>query len=112
MASYTELMIDQGSNFDLTIYIVDERTNQRANLAGYTIRSSLKRNFQAANTYAAFTTQVVNGAEGIITISLDAQSTAAIKAGRYMYDVEAEDNDGRVTRLLEGTATITPEVTR
>lgn len=110
MAGYAELTIDQGSDFDLTLFIIDDSINQKANLSGYTVRSRLKKNY-AANTYASFTTTVINGVEGIINISINAHSTSAMKAGRYLFDVEVEDRTGRVTRILEGIATITPEVT-
>lgn len=111
MAAYTELMIDQGSDFDLTLFIIDDSTNLKANVSGYLIRSKLKKNY-TANTYANFTTTIINGTEGIINISMNAHSTSAMKAGRYLFDVEVEDRTGRVTRILEGIATITPEVTR
>ncbi len=111
MAAYTELIIDQGSDFDLTLNIVDDATNNKANLSGYIIRSSIKRSYYSANTYASFTSSIINGEEGIINISMNAHSTSNIKDGRYLFDVEAVDQAGRVTRLLEGIATVTPEVT-
>lgn len=111
MAAYTELIIDQGADFDLTLFVVDDSINQKANLSGYIIRSKIRKNY-AANAYAFFTTSIINGTEGIINISLNAHSTATMKSGRYFFDIEIEDPTGRVTRLLEGTATVTPEVTR
>ena len=112
MTAYAELIIDQGSDFDLTLFVVDDAINSSANLASYTVRSSLKKSYYSANTYASFTTSIINGTAGIINISMNAHSTSAMKAGRYLFDVEVEDSTGRVTRILEGIATITPEVTR
>jgi len=111
MAAYTELIIDQGSDFDLTLFIIDDSTNVKANVSGYSVRSDIKKNY-TANTYASFTTTIINGNEGVINISMNANTTSAIKSGRYVFDVEIEDATGRVTRLLEGIATVTPEVTK
>jgi hypothetical protein len=49
---------------------------------------------------------------GVITLSLTATETAALAAGRYVYDLEMVSSGGLVTRLLEGVATVSPEVTR
>lgn len=111
MASYTELFIDSGSNFDLNLYVIDDSTNSKADLSGYGVVSRIRKSY-AANTYASFTSTIINGTEGIINISMNAQSTAAMKSGRYVFDVEVTDTTGRVTRILEGIVTVTPEVTR
>jgi len=49
---------------------------------------------------------------GICTISLTATTTAGIKAGRYMYDVNVVDNSSTTIRAVEGMMTIRPEVSR
>lgn len=49
---------------------------------------------------------------GNITLSLSPTVTSAIAAGKYVYDLEMISSGGQVTRLLEGTITVTPEVTR
>jgi hypothetical protein len=38
--------------------------------------------------------------------------TGAIEEGIYVYDVEIASGVGTVTRLMEGTVTVNPEVTR
>ena len=57
-----------------------------------------------------FTTSQVDGT-GVITISLTATQTGALKAGRYVYDVEIA-NAPEVIRVREGIITVTPQVTR
>jgi hypothetical protein len=39
-------------------------------------------------------------------------TTAAIEEGMYVYDLEITSGAGTVTRLMEGTVTVNPEVTR
>jgi hypothetical protein len=52
-------------------------------------------------------------AAGTITLSATATVTAALTAPfSGVYDLELVSGGGVVTRLLEGSATISPEVTR
>jgi hypothetical protein len=54
----------------------------------------------------------VTGATGNITFGLGATNTAALKPGRYVYDIELEYPTGKVVRQLQGTITVDPEVTK
>ena len=45
-----------------------------------------------------------NPTDGIVTISLTADQTKALTAGRWVFDVVATHTDSSVTRLLEGIA--------
>jgi hypothetical protein len=38
--------------------------------------------------------------------------TAALEEGRYVYDVEITASDSTVTRPIQGTVTVRPNVTR
>ena len=60
-----------------------------------------------------FTGTVVNATNGQLQISLTAAQTAAISPGKYFYDVEIfTSGDAVVTRLIQGSVVVTPEVTR
>jgi hypothetical protein len=43
---------------------------------------------------------------------LGAANTALIKAGRYLFDLETQDTNGNVVRVLEGIITVNPRITR
>jgi hypothetical protein len=46
-------------------------------------------------------------------MSLNNATTAGITSGKYYYDLELVNSDNNtVTRLLQGVARVTPEVTR
>ena len=65
----------------------------------------------------AFTTAVEPpAAEGKATLSLTNTQTDALKAGRYVYDVELSYTDSAdntiIERILEGQLTVTPSVTK
>ena len=38
-------------------------------------------------------------------------TTSTMTAGRYVYDLELTDADGLISRIVEGTVTVTPQVT-
>ena len=45
-------------------------------------------------------------------MSLTAVQTAALKSGRYVYDLQITAADSTVTRVIEGVITLRPEVTK
>jgi len=112
MAAYAELYLDQGTTFNNVINLTDDMTNAYINVAGYVVRSQMRRSYFSANISANIICTITDAANGEITMSMPAANTAAIKAGRYLYDVEVVDTGGNTSRILEGIITVTPEVTR
>jgi hypothetical protein len=47
-----------------------------------------------------------------VFFTLNAATTANIKAGRYLFDVKQVDNVNTTTRLIEGIITVNPQVTK
>lgn len=45
-------------------------------------------------------------------MALSANSSAAIPAGRYVYDLRVIDDQGNASRILEGQVKINPSVSR
>jgi hypothetical protein len=56
-------------------------------------------------------TVTIDALNGEVTLSLTATQTAALTAGRYVYDVELTIGS-TVSRVIEGIVTVTPEVTK
>ena len=54
----------------------------------------------------------ITGATGNISIVASAAQTRAMEAGKYDYDLEITSAGGVVTRLIQGVATVSAEVTR
>ena len=109
MATKTNLVIDQGSTFSVELNLTDDNGDPLG-LVGYTATSQLRKWYTSSNPAAAFTTNI-NVANGSITLSLTSDETSSLTAGRYVYDVEIQDNTS-VTRIIEGIVTVTPQVTR
>lgn len=84
------------------------------NLTGYTVRGQLRRTFDSATVELDLATgshvTISNAAGGIVTLSIAASVTATL-SGSYKYDIELV-NGSDVHRILQGTMTVSREVTR
>lgn len=108
-----DLVIDQGATFRLPVRW--EAAGQAVNLTGATPRLQIRRTYDAATPLLDLTPGAglaLTPAEGRVDVLMTAQQTAALPAGRWVYDLEIALAGGDVVRLLAGRATVTPEVTR
>ena len=112
MASILNQVIDQGSTFSkqITVYETDGTTVQ--NLTGYTVTSQLRKNYTSTNYETINATISSPATNGIIIMTLTAVETAALKGGRYVYDLQVTYSDTTVNRIIEGLITVRPEVTK
>ena len=115
MAAFYHLVIDQGSNLRETFVYKDSDGNA-VNLSGFTARSQIRASYTATNTILSATsaagTLTITPATGTISFNVPAATTAALAPGNYVWDLEIVDSSGVVTRLVGGTCSVTPEVTR
>jgi archaellin len=109
MALKANITIDQGTSFATTIDVTDEEGNI-VNLTGFTGAAQMRKHY-TSSTYYAFTVTITAGT-GEVTLSMTANATNNVAAGRYVYDCELTDGNGTVSRLVEGIVTVTPGVTR
>jgi hypothetical protein len=76
----------------------------------------IRATHKSTTTWLECTTEngrlTLGGTAGTITLEIDAVTTAGLVAGRGVWDLEVVFSPTDVTRLLEGSCTITPEVTR
>jgi hypothetical protein len=111
MASISNLTIDQGTTYTVSISVNDD-TGSARNLTGYTGRSQMRRSYYSSSN-TSFTVTITNPSAGEITLNLSAAQTANVKAGRYVYDLElVNSNTLAVERVVEGIVTVYPEVTK
>lgn len=108
MATVQNIVIDQGTTFEFSMTLANDDGSAK-NLTSYTASAQMRKSYYT-NTYTSFTVAKVD-LDGEITISLTAQQTSALKAGRYVYDVEIDGNS-ETLRVIEGIVTVTPEVTK
>ena len=112
MATYTELIIDQGTTFSNIINITDDVTNAAVNVSGYSFESQVRRSYYSANITANIVCTITNASNGEVTMSMSSSNTANIKPGRYVFDVKSTNTSNTVSRILEGIITINPSVTK
>jgi len=111
MASISNIFIDQGADFTTTLTINDA-TGSALDLTGYSAIAQIRKS-PSSSTSVSFTTAFVSPrSTGQITITLTDTQTTAIEAGRYNYDVLITSGGGVKTRVVEGTATVNPSVSR
>lgn len=110
MAIYSNFTIDQGTTFLADIDVTDV-DGDALNLNGYSVAGQMRKSYNST-TFTAFSASIHNATEGVLRIQLSAAVTGALKAGRYVYDVEITASDNTVTRVIEGQIEVTPGVTR
>ena len=109
MAIKANLVVDQGSTFVNTLNLTDA-DDIPLDLTTYTASAQFRKHYTSSNS-VSFTVGL-GGNTGVITLSLSANVTANVSAGRYLYDVEITDSSNSVTRVVEGIVTVTPNITR
>jgi hypothetical protein len=117
-AATLALSVEQGTTYDVTITFKDG-AGALVNLTSYTARMDWRTTI--TQTVPAITLNTTNGrltlggAAGTIRLFLTDSETAALgttSGASYVYDLELISGGGIVTRLLKGTVTVDPEVTR
>lgn len=110
MAAVSNLAIDQGTTYSVTI-TVNDATGSARDLNGFTGRAQMRRSYFSSSN-VAFTVSIDNPLDGEVILSLSSAQTANLKYGRYVYDVELVSNSTTVERVVEGIVTVYPEVTK
>ena len=109
MAQIYNLYIDQGTTFSTSLSVEDQYGEPK-DLTDYTAAAQMRKSYYT-NTAVNFNAEVSSPTDGEVTIYLSAEETSAIKAGRYVYDVEVT-GENETLRVLEGIVVINPEVTK
>lgn len=108
------LLCPQGSTFRKTItYKIDDVP---VNLSGYSARLQVRPTHYSNDIIAYISTSgsgiTLGASAGTIELEIDADTTADINSGTFVYDLEIESSGGIVDRLIEGNFIVSPEVTR
>lgn len=112
-AAQYDITIEQGATW--TLELVWKSGGVPVPLAGYTARMQVRKSHSAADALLSLSTGAgitLGPADGAIACVALAEQTAAINSRTGVYDLELVAPGGAVTRLLQGTVTIDPQVTR
>ena len=106
-----DIVVDQGSDFSIQIQIEQDGSN--VNLSTHSARAQLRPTPSSNTKTADFTCTISDSTNGVIKMDLTNSTTANISAGKYYYDLElVNTSTSTVTRLIQGVARVTQEVTR
>ncbi len=110
MSIYAELTIDQGTTFLTTMDLVND-DGSPVDVSDYDFTSQIKKSYYSTGVTANISVGIVSAANGNINLSMTATETAAVRPGRYLYDVKMTSNTTNTTiRVIEGIVTVTPQV--
>lgn len=120
MATRKDINIDQGA--DYVVRFEFTQAGAPKDMTAYAFRGQLKNKISDTAPAAAFTFDITQIATGVVYARLANATTSAMvlktqnEAVRvpqlFCYDIEMVDGSGFVTRLREGLAKISPEVTK
>lgn len=117
-AGVYNLEIEQGSTYTLQITLKDDQGAAR-DLTGYQARGQIRKSAQDITKICDLTCTISTPASGIIVITLPASTSSAIQlrgcnysnTSTFYYDIEIYQST-YVERILNGSAIISPEVTK
>lgn len=115
MAVAYNVVIDQGADWFLNVNY-DNPDGTPVNITGYTAALQLRSLPTDPTSVLSLTTGAgitITGVTGLIAIRATAIQTRAIDEGIYYYDLEiTAPSTAVVTRIIQGQADVSPEVTR
>lgn len=109
-----ELRLQQGATNRRVVTWTDVN-DELVDLTGYSARLHIRDGYASATPLLELTNGAgitLGGAAGTVTIEITPAMTEGDTWRSGVYDLELESAGGAVTRLLEGKAVLTPEVTR
>jgi hypothetical protein len=85
--------------------------NAAINISSRSYSGQIRKRASSSTIVATFSSEITNGANGIVVFSLTSSTTANIRAGTYVYDFQ-EVNESVTTTILSGSASVIRQVTR
>jgi hypothetical protein len=114
IAGTYNIVCDQGSTLSRTLTWKPDGTTP-ADLTNYSARMQVRPTVDSDTVTLSLTSGsgiTLGGTAGTIALSVAAATTAALGAGVYCYDLEVVSASTVVSRLVQGSFTVRPEVTR
>ena len=116
MAAAThDFIIEQGVTTSKA-FIWKDSAGDVIDLTGYSARMQIRESLASNSTLLSATNAngqlVIAAADGKVTLTLTATETAALTFTSGLYDLELVSSGGTVTRLVQGTVTLSKEITR
>ena len=101
-SAVSNLLIYQGSDFIID-FTVENDNGTPFSLVGYTVACKIKKHYTSSTSTTVTAAILSPATAGQIQLSLTNGQTAAMKSGRYVYDVVITATSGTKSRVLEGS---------
>lgn len=123
-AAKKDILIEQGATFKRVLRFKVKGSNSYEDLTGEEFRGQVRSTATDNAIVATFTCTILDQVTntGSVSIELTPIQTADIpvdenenyikRSSKYVYDIERVFANGSIDRVLEGVATVTPQVTR
>ena len=110
------IVIVQGATLDLLVTWKTGANETPVDLTGCTARMQIREKTNSPTVLVNLTTEnggiVLGGVLGTVRRVMSAEDTASLTFKSGVYDLEIEFSEGTVRRLLSGSVSVSPEVTR
>lgn len=114
-AATVNIVIEQGTDFSHVVGLTNS-DGSVFNLTGYTARMQIRSTVASVAVLFELTVGngriIMNGAAGQLTLTITSIDTTAMTWRSGVYDLEIVSVAGVVTRIMQGNATLSLEVTR
>jgi hypothetical protein len=110
MPATRNIEIYQGDTYAHQLTLKDS-ANAVINITSRTYSGQVRKRRTSDTASATFSSEITDGANGVVVFTLLPAVTANLRPGTYVYDFQ-ETNGSTVTTILTGNAVITGEVTR
>lgn len=114
-AGTLDITIEQGATFILPIQWMQPDGITPYDLTGYTARMQIRKSQQSPVLFDATTANgkiVITPAQGKIVVTMTAAESSALNTKGAQYDLEAISGGGIVYRVVQGSVTISPNITQ
>lgn len=114
MAAVYDFTLDAGADTTIT-FVYKDSTGAAINLTGYSAKMELRSapggtlGLQLSTVNGKI---VLGGAAGTVACTFSDVDSSSLTLPEYSYDVELTDGSTLITRLVQGTITVSPETTQ
>lgn len=108
MAAIRNITIYQGDTYTHELKLRNS-SNAVINITTRTYAGAIRKRRSSEEVTVTFASEITDGANGVVVLSLTPAQTANIPAGNYVYDFQ-ETNGQVITTLLTGNVIVTGEV--
>lgn len=105
--------VPQGTDWGVR-WVLTDPAGKPIDTSGWTVRSQIRRRHNSAEILHEWSSALGNATivDSSVTLSIPHAISSGWSWSKGVYDVEVTDSNGVVTRLTQGTITVSPEVTR